>query len=167
MYKGGEKGIISPSKIPVNDGDHAPSLLTVHDYIATPFPFREESPDEQSDKHKALIELAGLAGIEKFMLPFAGALLRMSALRVWVVFLLFCPRRLLRTAIILIILAYPRLILFLGHVCWWFSQSTLSRAFSRERHSRGCRPRAWRTRLYSPGLARASPLGSVLSFGLW
>ena len=36
------------------------------------FPFQEEPRGELSDKHKALIELTGLAGVEKFMPPFKG-----------------------------------------------------------------------------------------------
>ncbi len=36
------------------------------------FPIQEESLGELSDKHKTLIALTELAGIEKFMLPFKG-----------------------------------------------------------------------------------------------
>ena len=34
------------------------------------FPFQEEALGELSEKHKELIEVAELAGIEKFMRPF-------------------------------------------------------------------------------------------------
>jgi hypothetical protein len=74
VYKAGENGIISPSKIPVKNGDHAPSLRTVHcsRLYNNTFSLSRRISGRTVRQTVALIELTGLAGVEKFMPPFKG-----------------------------------------------------------------------------------------------